>query len=108
MSRRRQDNEDGYVFNKIGTYQVISCSKGAILLSRRPASSFDLKRTPMTRSRSTSDEVVKIRGRRTAPKGVPVANPAFDRTPPELVTAIITDRGIISSPVQDSIAAVIR
>ena len=48
--------------------------------------------------------MVKIRGRRIAPKGVPVANPAFDMTPPELVTAIVSDQGVIKSPVQDNIS----
>ena len=62
----------------------------------------------MTIEQRPADEVVKIRGRRIAPKGVPVANPAFDMTPPELVTAIVTDRGIIRSPVQDNISTVIR
>jgi methylthioribose-1-phosphate isomerase len=103
---------DGYVFNKIGTYQVAVLAKrhGVPFYPAAPASSFDLKRTndQVTIEERPSDEVVKIRGRRIAPKGVPVANPAFDRTPPELVTAIITDRGIIRSPVQDHIAAVIR
>jgi len=104
--------KDGYVFNKIGTYQV------AVLARRHevpfypaaPASSFDLARIheQVTIEERPADEVAKIRGRRIAPKGVPVANPAFDMTPPELVTAIVSDRGIIRSPVQDNIAAVIR
>jgi len=104
--------KDGYVFNKIGTYQV------AILASRHdipfypaaPTSSFDLKRThdQITIEERPADEVVKIRGTRIAPKGVPVANPAFDMTPPELISAIISDRGIVESPVQDNIADTIR
>jgi methylthioribose-1-phosphate isomerase len=104
--------KDGYVFNKIGTYQVAVLAKrhGVPFYPAAPASSFDLKRTndQVTIEERPSDEVVKIRGRRIAPKGVPVANPAFDRTPPELVTAIVTDHGVIKSPVQDNIAAVIR
>ena len=53
-----------------------------------------------------ADEVVRVKGRRIAPKGIAVANPAFDETPPELVSAIITDRGLIGRPVGENIAAV--
>ncbi len=53
------------------------------------------------------DEVVRVKGRRIAPKGVPVANPAFDRTPPELVTAIITDLGLVQRPVEENLRSVI-
>jgi methylthioribose-1-phosphate isomerase len=104
--------KDGYVFNKIGTYQVAVLAKrhGVPFYPAAPTSSFDLRRThdQVTIEERPSDEVVRIRGRRIAPKGVPVANPAFDATPPELVTAIISDQGIIRSPVQDNIATVIR
>jgi methylthioribose-1-phosphate isomerase len=40
-------------------------------------------------------EVTGIGGRRLAPEGVSAWNPAFDVTPAELITAIITDKGII-------------
>jgi methylthioribose-1-phosphate isomerase len=53
-----------------------------------------------------ADEVVRVKGRRIAPKGIPVANPAFDETPPELVSAIITDKGLITRPIGENIAAV--
>jgi methylthioribose-1-phosphate isomerase len=44
------------------------------------------------------DEVVHGPGGRTAPPGVAVYNPAFDVTPSSLVTAIVTDRGIVAAP----------
>jgi len=104
--------KDGFVFNKIGTYQIAVLSKRHEIpfYPAAPASSFDLKRTheQVTIEERPAQEVVEIRGRRIAPKGVPVANPAFDMTPPELVTAIVSDRGIVRSPVQDNISAVIR
>jgi len=104
--------KDGFVFNKIGTYQmaVLARRHEVPFYPAAPASSFDLKRThdQVTIEERPSDEVAKIRGRRIAPKGVPVANPAFDMTPPELVTAIVTDQGIIRSPVQENIGAVVR
>ncbi len=104
--------KDGYVFNKIGTYQVAVLAKrhAVPFYPAAPTSSFDLTRThdQVTIEERPAREVFEIRGRRIAPKGVPVANPAFDMTPPELVTAIVSDRGIIKSPVQENIAAVIR
>lgn len=44
------------------------------------------------------EEVVELGGRRTAPEGVGVYNPAFDVTPGELLSAIVTDRGVYRSP----------
>ena len=103
---------DGFVFNKIGTYQI------AVLADRHkipfypaaPFSSFDLGRTheQVTIEERSFEEVVKVKGRRVVPAGVPVANPAFDATPPELVSAIISDRGLVERPVEKNIAAVIR
>ena len=99
--------KDGYVFNKIGTYQE------AVLAKRHripfhpaaPLSTFDLSRThdQVTIEERGAEEVVEIRGRRIAPKGVPVANPAFDMTPPELVTSMITERGLLQAPFEVSI-----
>ena len=100
---------DGYVFNKIGTYQeAVLASRHAVPFHpAAPASTFDLARNhdQVTIEERGADEVVRIRGRRTAPKGVPVANPAFDMTPPELVTSMITERGILEPPFSESIAA---
>ncbi|HMD78359.1 MAG TPA: S-methyl-5-thioribose-1-phosphate isomerase [Nitrososphaerales archaeon] len=102
---------DGYVFNKIGTYQeaVLADRHGVPFYPAAPSSTFDLSRNheEVTIEERGFDEVVKIRGRRIAPKGVPVANPAFDMTPPDLVTAIISDRGIIRPPLAESIQRVI-
>ncbi len=99
---------DGYVFNKIGTYQE------AVLAKRHeipfhpaaPRSTFDLARAhdQVVIEERGAEEVVEIRGRRIAPKGVPVANPAFDMTPPELVTSMITERGLVQPPFEAGIA----
>ena len=86
----------GHVFNKIGTYQV------AILANKHnvpfyvaaPLSTFDFESAPndvVIEDRSV-DEVVKIGRKRIAPKGIRVFNPAFDMTPPELITGIITEK----------------
>ena len=102
---------DGYVFNKIGTYQI------AVLADRHkvpfypaaPHSTFDLTRThdQVTIEERDFDEVVHIRGRRIVPKGVSIGNPAFDMTPPELVTAIVSDKGLIKRPIVENISRVI-
>jgi methylthioribose-1-phosphate isomerase len=52
-------------------------------------------------------EVVELGGRRIAPAGAEAANPAFDVTPAELVTAIITERGVLEPPYGEAIARVI-
>ncbi|MGP8125975.1 MAG: S-methyl-5-thioribose-1-phosphate isomerase [Nitrososphaerales archaeon] len=102
---------DGFVFNKIGTYQeaVLADRHGVPFYPAAPYSTFDLSRTheQVTIEERSFDEVVRIRGRRIAPRGVSVANPAFDMTPPELVTAIVSDRGLIERPFEGNISRVI-
>jgi methylthioribose-1-phosphate isomerase len=44
------------------------------------------------------EEVTSIKGVRLAPKGVAAANPAFDITPHQYITAIITEKGIVRKP----------
>jgi len=102
---------DGFVFNKIGTYQVavLAHRHGVPFYSAAPRSTFDLTHlhSEVTVEERPFEEVVRIRGRRIAPKGVPVSNPAFDVTPPELVGAIITDRGLVLRPIAKNIPHVI-
>jgi len=99
---------DGYTFNKIGTYQisVLADRHGVPFYPVAPASTFDLRhdQSEITIEERSFDEVAKIRGRRIVPKGVSILNPAFDSTPPELVTAIVTDKGIIGQPLARNIA----
>jgi methylthioribose-1-phosphate isomerase len=103
--------KDGFVFNKIGTYQeaVLAHRHGVPFYPAAPHSTFDLSRNhdSVTIEERAADEVVQIRGKRIAPKGVPVANPAFDMTPPELVTGIISDRGLLHPPFAESIQRLI-
>jgi methylthioribose-1-phosphate isomerase len=101
----------GHVFNKIGTYQV------AILANKHnvpfyvaaPLSTFDFESNPddvIIEDRS-ADEVVKVGKKRIAPKGVRVFNPAFDMTPPELITGIITQKGILTPPFAKNLKALL-
>ncbi|MFQ5970265.1 MAG: S-methyl-5-thioribose-1-phosphate isomerase [Nitrososphaerales archaeon] len=97
----------GHVFNKIGTYQVaVLASKHNIpFYAAAPLSSFDLKSSPdqVTIEERSFDEVVMMGDRRVVPKGVRVFNPAFDVTPPELISGIITEKGVLTPPYDMSI-----
>jgi methylthioribose-1-phosphate isomerase len=54
------------------------------------------------------EEVRSLGGRRTSPRGFPVLNPAFDVTPARLVTALITERGVVRRPDRAKIARHLR
>ncbi|MFH0963067.1 MAG: S-methyl-5-thioribose-1-phosphate isomerase [Planctomycetota bacterium] len=94
---------NGDVANKIGTYSVAQLARahGIPFYVAAPASTFDLTirdgRAIPIEERS-AEEVTTVLGRRIAPKGVEAYNPAFDVTPRRLVTAIITECGVIERP----------
>lgn len=102
---------NGDVANKIGTYTL------AVLANRHnvpfyvaaPSSSIDLK-TPngsmIPIEERNPDEVTHCGGRRIAPEGVKVYNPAFDVTDASLVTAIITEKGVIRPPYEENLKKV--
>ena len=97
----------GHVFNKIGTYQVATMAKqhNIPFYVAAPLSTFDLKSNPedVTIEQRDSSEVTGIGDKKTAPDGIDVINPAFDITPPELISGIITENGIAKPPYEDSI-----
>ena len=99
----------GHVFNKIGTYQValLANSHNIPFYVAAPLSTFDLKQDNPDKiviEERSVEEVVKIGGKRIAPKGVRVFNPAFDLTPPNLITGIITEKGVLKPPFEKSIS----
>ena len=53
-------------------------------------------------------EVTEINGKRVAPDQIHVENPAFDVTPHELVSAIITEAGIARDPYRESLQSLYR
>jgi methylthioribose-1-phosphate isomerase len=102
--------KDGHVFNKIGTYQVATLAKKhhVPFYVAAPVSSFDFvtdwKKVKI--EERTETEVKKILGQQIAPDGISVFNPAFDMTPPELISAIICEAGVIRKPFGPKISAI--
>lgn len=91
---------NGDVVNKIGTYTlaVLARQHGLPFYVAAPFSTVDLAMPEGSRipiEERAEDEVICWQGRRLAPAGVKALNPAFDFTPACLVTALITDRGIV-------------
>ena len=97
----------GHVFNKIGTYQVATMAKNHDIpfYVAAPLSTFDLESRPddIIIEQRKASEVTGIGDKRTAPDGIDVINPAFDMTPPELISGIITENGIAKPPYEESI-----
>jgi len=88
------------VFNKIGTYSVavLAHEHGIPFYVAAPRSTFDLKRVSkdVIIEERSPEEVTVCGGRRIAPEGVKVMNPAFDATPLKYVTAIICESGVLT------------
>ena len=97
----------GHVFNKIGTYQVALLAKhhNVPFYVAAPLSTFDLSSNPedVVIEQRKSSEVTQIGGKKTAPDNFNVINPAIDITPPELISGIITENGVITSPFKETI-----
>jgi methylthioribose-1-phosphate isomerase len=100
---------NGDVANKVGTYQlaVLADHHHLPFFVAAPFSTVDFS------TRSGGDIVIEERdpaevlapgGLAIAPAGTPVANPAFDVTPAQLIVAIVTDRGVAVPPLSASLA----
>ena len=99
----------GHVTNKIGTLPIALGAKfyGVPFYVAAPVSTLDLV-TDVSRvviEERDQREVLSVGGRRFAPRNVGALNPAFDITPPELVTGIVTDRGVVALPLAENIRA---
>ena len=101
---------NGDVANKIGTLGVAVLANhfGIPFYAAVPSSTIDLdcpSGSDIPIEERDDDEVAGFAGRRTAPEGVKVRNPAFDVTPNALVSGIITERGIVRPPYNEKLAA---
>lgn len=99
---------NGDVANKIGTYSVAVLAKehNIPFYVAAPISTFDFTmesgfKIPI--EERDENEVAHFAGIRTAPQGIEVFNPAFDVTPSSLVTAIITEYGVLQAPYTEAI-----
>jgi methylthioribose-1-phosphate isomerase len=101
---------NGDAANKIGTYSlaVLARAHGIPFYVAAPTSTIDPAcadggRIPI--EERDPHEILEIQGARVAPTGARARNPAFDVTPAELITAIVTERGILRPPYAMAIAA---
>lgn len=100
---------NGDVANKVGTYPlaVLARRHGLPFHVAAPLSTFDPRiedgsKIPI--EERGAEEVTGYRGTRWAPHGVAVRNPAFDVTPAELVSAIVSERGVVREPSKERLA----
>jgi len=94
---------NGDVANKIGTYTLAVLAKESKIpfYVAAPTSTIDLSLSSGDKipiEERSPDEVTHIQGVPIAPEGIRAANPAFDVTPHNYITAIITEKGIIREP----------
>lgn len=90
------------VFNKVGTYShaVLARHHGIPFYVAAPLSTFDIEHEEMEILVEERDpeEICALNGVRLAPEGIDAYNPAFDATPLELVSGLITERGVFRPP----------
>ncbi len=101
---------NGDTANKIGTLGVSILARhyGVPFYVAAPSSTFDLRiadGAAIPIEERDGDEIRRFNGLLIAPEGVGVYNPAFDVTPAEHITAIITERGVICPAGRERIAA---
>jgi methylthioribose-1-phosphate isomerase len=99
--------------NKIGTYglAVLARAHNIPFYIAAPTSTFDLSISSGAEipiEQRDPKEITHAFGRQTAPEGIAVYNPAFDVTPANLITAIISDRGLIQPVTREKIAEVLK
>ncbi|MCU0483378.1 MAG: S-methyl-5-thioribose-1-phosphate isomerase, partial [Chloroflexi bacterium] len=103
---------NGDTANKIGTYPLAALADrhGVPFYVVAPTASIDLDApdgAAIPIETRAADEVLSIRGLRIAPAGVEALNPVFDVTPAELVTAIVTEAGVLRAPFGVALAAAV-
>lgn len=104
---------NGDVANKIGTYTIAALARrhGVPFYVAAPTSSIDLgcrDGSAIPIEQRSAREVTHVGGRRVATEGVEVFHPAFDVTPAELVTAIVTESGVVRGDYGRGLARAVR
>ena len=104
---------NGDTANKIGTYTlaVLAMYHKIPFYVAAPISTIDpdiASGEEIPIEERNPDEVTHCGGKRIAPEGIKVYNPAFDITPNRLIDAIITDRGVLKKPFTESIKEILK
>lgn len=102
---------DGSVANKVGTYPlaVLAARHGIPLVVAAPTTTFDLacpNGAALPIEQRPGEEVRRFRRCRVCPPAVGVLNPAFDVTPPDLISAIVSERGVASPVTPEAVRAI--
>jgi methylthioribose-1-phosphate isomerase len=101
---------NGDTANKIGTYPlaVLAARHGVPFFVCAPLSSVDVA-TPdggaIDIEERSGEEVLLVKGQRIAPPATPARNPAFDVTPADLISGIITEEGVLRAPYEPALQA---
>ena len=103
---------NGDTANKVGTYPlaVLAARHGIPFYVCAPTSSIDLATTDgggIEIEERKAEEVLEFRGVRIAPPDTDVRNPAFDVTPAELITGIVTEEGVMAAPFETSLSGAV-
>ena len=104
---------NGDTANKIGTYNLAIAARyhGVPFYVAAPTSTIDLKTktgAEIPIEERAPEELTHCGPVRVVPEGSPVYNPAFDVTPAELITAVVTEVGIAYPPFEESLPALVR
>jgi methylthioribose-1-phosphate isomerase len=104
---------NGDVANKVGTYglALAAGAAGIPFVIAGPTSSIDPELPHGDRiviEERGAEEVVALGGTEIAPPGTAVRNPAFDVTPAELITALVTERGVVAPPTAAGVAELLE
>lgn len=99
--------------NKIGTYQLAVLAKhhGIPFFIAAPTTTVDLNTADgsgIPIEQRSVEEVVTLKGVQIAPQGAKAEHPAFDVTPAELITGIVTECGVAEAPFQPTLEAYVR
>jgi methylthioribose-1-phosphate isomerase len=100
---------NGDTANKVGTYPlaVLAARHGVPFYVVAPTATLDLEApdgSAIAVEMRPAAEVIEFAGRRLAPAGAAALNPAFDVTPADLITAIVTEAGVLRPPFGPAIA----
>ena len=104
---------NGDTANKVGTYPlaVLAARHGVPFYVVAPTATLDgeaLDGSAITIEMRSAAEVTSLGGKRIAPPGAAAYNPSFDVTPAELITALVTEAGVLRAPYGPAIAAAIE